>query len=260
MLTLFATIAGLLIAGVENWFKIIFFLVVFVIWIVNNVLNEKNSKAKRAAKRANVEPVGDSANRPQPIPAAEGFAGAGQSKSPQLNSEIEEFLQRANRKRSEKSQRKSARAAAKPAPPVVAAAAAPARRRLVESLKSADQSSLPSRTGRAAGAFVAPDLSTYDDGPSRLLDNDFLKDDAERQARFQQNFQHQVGRLTDTSLGNVPGQTTGPQSAGTSAQAPAPTVAAVAGVPLATLLSNPQSLQHAIVMQEILHRPEERWQ
>jgi hypothetical protein len=66
--------------------------------------------------------------------------------------------------------------------------------------------------------------------------------------------------LADTSLGNVPGQTTGPLSAGTSAQGPAPVVAAAAGVPLTTLLSNPQSLQQAIIMQEILHRPEERWQ
>lgn len=258
MLPLFATTTGLLLAD-ANWFKIIFFLVVFVIWIINNVLNDKNSKAKRAAKRPNVEPVGESLDRPQANRTAENLAGAGQPKSPQLNNEIEEFLQRANRKRSEKSQRKSPKAVPKAAAPVDAAAA-PARRRLVESLKSANQSSQPSRTGRADGAFVAPDLSNYEGGPSRLLDNDILKDDAQRQARFQQTFQHQVGRLADTSLGNVPGQTTGPQSAGSSAQGPAPAVAAAANVPLAALLSNPQNLQQAIIMQEILHRPEERWQ
>ena len=254
MLSPFATTAGLLLAD-ANWFKVIFFLVVFIIWIINNVLNDKNSKAKRAAKRAAAEPERVPANRAQANPVAE----AGQSTAPQLNTEIEEFLQRANRKRAEKSQRRSAKSATK-ATPAAAAVEPPVRRRLVESLKSADQSSLPSRTGRADGSFVAPDLSNYDGGPSRLLDDDILKDDAERQARFQQTFQHQVGRLADTSLGNVPGQTTGPQSAGTSAQGPAPAVAATANIPLAALLSNPQNLQQAIIMQEILHRPEERWQ
>jgi hypothetical protein len=89
---------------------------------------------------------------------------------------------------------------------------------------------------------------------SRLTD-DLKRGDAEREQHFQQTFDHKLGRLTDTSV------------AGAKAIAPpAPAAAAVPtgeAIPIDDWLplptTEPEDLRRALMMNEILRRPEHRW-
>ena len=226
-----------LLAADFGWVKIVFLLVVFVVWIFNNLIGDK-LKAKGRPQRPQIPP-------PQPdLP--EGQQPAGQ---PQLVGEIEEFLKRASRKREERTRRKRpAKVVEKPVPP---APATPSRR-LVQS--GADQQGFEVSQRGSVAEHVQQHLNTrqFADRAAHLADEDIAKSDDVREAHRKQVFDHKLGRLADTSTAAAP-------AAPAAAIAPTDAEVAAAAIGLSTLLSNPQNLKHAIVLNEILVRPEHRW-
>lgn len=221
-----------LFAALE-WVKFVFLIVFFLVWIFNNLLGDKAKAKARPQQRPQVPP-------PRPD-AAQAERPAGQQ---QLVGEIEEFLQRANQKRQEKVRRKQpAKAAAKPAPP---SPPKPARRLTQES------HDFEVTTGQSVAEHVQKHLDTsrFGDRAEHLVD-DIAKGDVVREAHRKQVFEHQLGRLADTSTRAA--QPAPPPVVLTAAEAEA------AAVPLAALLANPQSLKQAIVLNEVLARPEHRW-
>jgi hypothetical protein len=225
----------LLIAD-AGWIKLIFVAVVFIIWIFNNLMGDK-AKAKPRPMQ-----------RPMPPPKpTEGVPEAGRQAGQQpLVGEIEEFLQRANRKREEKARRKQGSKApkvAKPAP----VARQPARR-LVDGGSESQQFEVT--TGRSVAEHVQQHLNTsqFAERAAHMVDDDIAKNDAEREAHRRQVFDHKLGTLSDTS--------TGAAKAATEATAAARDIGAI---PIGNLLANPDSLRQAIILNEILTRPEQRW-
>lgn len=224
-----STAAQLAIFADAGLIKLIFVAVFFVIWIINNLIGEK-AKARKAKPlvrpAAPLNPDAPPAERAPP--------------QPQLVTEIEEFLKRANRKRQEKAKRKQPTKVAKSAPPPVQKPP----RRLVPSQFEEPSALTPDAVVTVAESVRQHlDTSDFSARASQLADADIARDDAERAAHLKQVFDHQVGRLADTSA----------QQASPATKEPA------AAASLAALLANPQSLKQAIVLQEILNRPEQRW-
>ena len=71
--------------------------------------------------------------------------------------------------------------------------------------------------------------------------------DDKLEARLQRTFDHKLGQLKDTTTAATPQQIK--QAADT----------AVTPLQIKGLLANPQSIRNAIVLSEILNRPEDRW-
>lgn len=220
----------ILILADAGWLKLLFVVVFFLIWLFNNLVGDqaKGRKARGGARPG--QP------RPPQVPAGEQPPA-----QQQLVGEIEEFLQRAKRKRQEKQERTKRRQAVRVEKPQSPPERKPPRRLV------AAESDLPDTPAEAVAAMSASvqqhlDTSDFASRASHLGDEDIAKDDAERAAHLQEVFGHQVGRLADTSKPTA----TAPPSA-------APQGAAV--TPLAALLANPQSLKQAIVLREILERP-----
>jgi hypothetical protein len=215
-----------------GWVQLVFLVVVFVIWVINNLLGEK-AKLKPKPQRGQM-----------PRPDIAGMEP--QAEQHKLAGEIEEFLKRATQKRQDKSRRKQ------PKKIVVTAVAPPSKpaRRLVEA--PTEQMEYQVKAGRSVDDQVRDRLNTqkFAERASRLVDEDIAQDDAEREAHMRQVFEHKLGRLADTSAVTA-SPTTGTE--------PTKLELAAASVPLASLLTNPQNLKQAIVLNEILSRPEHRW-
>jgi hypothetical protein len=225
---------ALLLLADAGWIKLIFVAVVFIIWIFNNLVGDK-AKAKPRQLQRPVPP-------PRPI---EGAPAEGRPAGQQpLVGEIEEFLKRANRKREEKARRKQQPKVAKPAPP---APPKPARR-LVDGGSEGQQFEFG--TNRSVADHVQQHLNTgqFAERAATLVDEDIAKDDASREAHRKQVFDHKLGSLSDTSTGSV--------KTAAAAQVAASDIGAI---PVGALLSNPDSIRQAIILNEILTRPEQRW-
>lgn len=227
-----------LLAGIEVWLKFIFVVVFLLIWVFNNLLSNKKPAA-RPQPRGPAPP-------PQPGLPAERPAGP-----QQLAGEIEEFLERATQKRQEKSRRKPAKTvvtAAAPVPPPKPA------RRLVQS--TSENQGFEVTTGEAVAEHVRKHLDNrqFTERAEHLTD-DITKSDTQREAHHKQVFEHKLGRLADTSTSQHA------QDASDSAASQQAThdASAAAATPIASMLANPESLRQAIVLNEILMRPEHRW-
>ena len=79
--------------------------------------------------------------------------------------------------------------------------------------------------------------------------DDLKRADAEREQHFKKTFSHQLGRLTDTSIqqGEATGDVEKQAASGTS-------ISDFTG-----LLSSPENLRRAIILNEILSPPDHRW-
>ena len=229
------------IAKIEDWFRVIVFVVFVLIWIFNSLLSNK-AKAKPRPQQ-----------RPQAPPRPDVPAGEQPARPQQLAGEIDNFLKRATQKRQEKSRRKQpAKAIVIPPPP----AASKPSRRLTQS--AADIAGFEVSSFGSVAEHVEKHLNTreFAERASQLVDEDIAKDDAEREAHLKEVFGHQVGRLADTSILPTARQLSdrAAAKAGT-----AGATAATAANTIAALLSNPENLKQAIVLNEILTRPEHRW-
>lgn len=192
--------------------------------------------------------------------------------------EIEEFLRRAAMRRA--AQQQAAQQAAQrqapvqqampaPPPPPARPALAPAfpQSEAVEVEIVYDEPAL----GAGVSSHVAQALDNRQfTERARHLGEEVGQADDKMGARLHRKFDHQVGQLRSTTASSVPAASTAQQSfdearQGAAGAAPAgagDAAAQAAGVSaseIAQLLRTPRNIRHAIILNEILARPEDRW-
>lgn len=211
----------LLLADAET-IKIILAIVAGLIWLVQHYIS---SNAKGQARRPPAKPEA----RPRPPAAPAG--------KPQMPGDVNEFLRRAAEKRAAEKRAAQRPMANEPAQPP---------RRLVTTKLDAPPGEVveaqavdESRSMTRIGSYVEQHLGTREEAAAQFTDVD--KSEAMFQAHLQQTFQHHVGQLDSQ------------------ASDPA-TAAPAADSPLAALLADPANVRQAIVLNEILQRPVDRWQ
>lgn len=223
-----------LLADIE-WMRWIGLIVFIVIYILNHFLggDKKKAKAPRAKPAEPIQP--DRTAKPSPPNRQTVPNTARQSQS----QEIEAFLQRAKQRRREK---------ATPQKPVAKAPPAPVRR-LVEAPLEAEVVK-----PRPLGASIAnQQLDTRDvTEHAEHLTDDLTEADQNRELHRRKMFSHRVGRLEDTS-GEV-GAKAGEDAPQTNAAA-----TAAAAVPVSAAFFSPKDIRQAVIVSEVLQRPEHRW-
>ena len=206
--------------------KVIMFVVVVAIYAINHLLSGiKKMPGQPPPARPAEGPRGPAANAP-PTPARQ-----------DLNSELNEFLRRAAAKRQEALGRSAPSAPARTEP------ARPRKRKKSEAPAEAARPVEERLTQRRplqrleSSAFESRSTSLKPLGGDQLGE------------RVREAFDRQLGQLGAAADNLVPAEVQ-PQTA-----EPQPSVAAE----LSALLYNPQSLRGAMILNEILARPEHRW-
>jgi hypothetical protein len=232
-----------LAAGIGEILGFLVPIVFFVIYALNQLLSAKGNQpparnAQRRAPERGERPLEPAAGPPKPQadPAS------------QLNAEIEQFLKRATQRRGERPMReRAARAAtatpkAPPKPPREAARQAPI-----------DVVPIERRDFDAVAASVEKHLANrgFSERAEHLAD-EVARADEQMEQHLQQAFGHRVGTLAAEAA--VAGATPV-----TDVQPTVKTDAPSAAASLAAVLASPQGMRQAIVLGEILARPEHRW-
>jgi hypothetical protein len=204
--------------------KILMILLFLVISVVGHFANKWREMQEEAARRAR-------ARRPSP-PSPQ--------QRPQ-DDEIAEFLRNANQR-----QRPAGHQPPPPPPPSPTRPSVfPPRPRVEEPLEA--EVVAPS-TGHLRETLAARTLTSSSSGP---LGGEVAQSDDRLQGHLHQVFDHQ---LSDLSTGEA--SSTAPTAG--QFRSPSPAMAPSAG--LVSLLTNADSLRQAIILSEILNRPEHRWE
>ena len=223
-----------LLADAE-WMRWVGLIVFIVIYILNHFLggDKKKAKVPRAKGAEAIQP--DRTVKPAPPNRQTAPGSARQSQT----QEIEAFLQRAKERRREKTPPQKTVAKAPPAPV----------RRLAETPLEAEVVK-----SRPLGASIAnQQLDTRDvTEHSEHLTDDLTQADQNRELHRRKMFSHRVGRLEDTS-GEV-GAKAGEDAPQSNAAA-----TAAAAVPISAAFFQPKDIRQAIIVSEVLQRPEHRW-
>lgn len=242
-----------LFADVEDLIKIalaIIFLVVPVVWGILGKLAQQQQQRHGGGRPPRRPPQGGApAGRPPGGARAGGLPGggapAGRPPGGGLEDEIGEFLRRAARHR-------QGQPAPPPRPGARPAVAGPAGQQLVEA-EVVRRTALGDEIQQHAGEYL--DAGAFRRRASELGEEVALADDRIEE-RLHAKFGHEV-----SSLAEIPGESTAPPKA-KGAIEPEDLVAqlpSTAAAGLAAMLSNAQSIRQAIVISEILTRPEGRW-
>jgi hypothetical protein len=203
-------------------------------WAVTNWAGRKGQPQQR-------RPVRPAAAPPRPAPQAAPIEVS-------LRDQVEEFKRRS-------AEQRTGQKMPLPAAPVVRPAEEPAqprkrRRPLAErpiaTASQASPSTEPRKVGQLAEALAQRAEERAATADARLTSIE--RGDAERERHLHQTFDHQLGRLKDAA---IPDETT-------EANAPAPQPATPAAA-LAKMLRDPGGVRQAILLGEILNRPEGRW-
>lgn len=222
------------LAAVEDWLKIIVPLVFFVIYAINQLLTASKTKP---AQPPNNPPRRKPEMAERPLRPAQRQAQPAPGGQAPLNAEIEQFLKRA-------SERRGGRESTEKAPPK-----APPRQ-LRET--SVDVEPITPQGFTEVAASVEKHLGDrgFKQRAEHLAD-DIVRADQQMEEHLQKAFSRKVGTLGDSE----------PRAAApvTDAEPVAQAERSPAATALAGLLSNPQNLKQAIVLNEILQRPESRW-
>jgi hypothetical protein len=222
-----------LFADAGFWLSILFPLVVFIVWVLNQAIG-------RVAQPQNPQrrPLAPQQPRPQQ----------------KVDDEIEAFLRRAAQQRGQ-AQRPPATAPAQPAAPrtlVPRSDAADAARRAaaeaVVPVEMVDEEGPAGMRGVSVSEHVQRHLDTrgFQQRASTITKVD--QADEELEERLHQAFDHQVGTLASRAEAK--------QAAAAASAAATATKVTASGV--YAMLRDPNSLRNAIILQEILRRPEER--
>lgn len=167
-----------------------------------------------------------------------------------MSDEIDEFIRRAAEKRRQaQGQRKPARPApiAPPAPPPT-----PVRRLAPEIVEAEIIEDVSAHVARSVNA------AAFDQHAAGLLDDDVDQADERVEARLQRTFDHKLGRLSQidsTEKGSAP-------TTRSATDAAAQVTTADANPMLSFLVKSfgsPQSIRQAVILSDILTRPEHRW-
>ncbi|MBI3462832.1 MAG: hypothetical protein HY000_07195 [Planctomycetes bacterium] len=178
--------------------------------------------------------------------------------NPELNSEVEEFLRRAAERRTGEQRREAAATAQRPQPapsrqplaPVRDEPRKPPRRKPARQPLQAEVLDDVTR-GRDVAEHVAQHFK-----PHQVLErapSDMAVDQADEamEEHLHSVFDHQLGKLRRPERAGAP--------TGASQVASPREPAAMEALDLAGLLRNPQTARQAIILNEILSRPEDRW-
>jgi hypothetical protein len=224
-------------ANFMTWAEIIGAVIVATIYVFNHLITVAGKQQRRPA-------------RPEVRPEQRGPRPAGGK--PVVQDEVAEFLKRAAEKRSTTKTAEGRPAQERVDPRIVEMRAAAQKR------QSANRSAAPAEIVEAR--TVEPLTPSRWPGP--VHSHVDTRDLAERagqlmqvdraDAAFQahiQSLDHQVGRINESDAG----QPSTPADAGPQ------TIVAPPNEVFAALLSDPQSLRQAIILNEIIERPVERW-
>ncbi|HTU27160.1 MAG TPA: hypothetical protein VMF30_17265 [Pirellulales bacterium] len=209
--------------------------IMVIFYVVNHLISrERKGQAQKSPRPVQGRPPVPDLTAKRPVtpvrPAPPG-------KPDPLLAEIQKFLKQSNADK---------RSPARPQPPTVK----PIR---VEPIKLRPE---------AAGDFLerpleARHLDTSDVGArASQLTDDLKRADVERQQHFQQTFTHKVGRLTDTSTAAANAEAAKP--AANLPAVPQSSAATSGWLPLS--VKNTDELRRAFILNEILQRPEQRWE
>jgi hypothetical protein len=212
----------LLLAAADDWLKYIP-VFAFLIYLLNHFIGIAGKQQQRRQARPEVRPDG---RPPRPRPAGQ---------RQEVQDEVAEFLKRAAEKRS----------AAKP---VEARPAQPRRVAPPEIVEARAVEEMPSNRWPES---VRPQVENREltERAGHLTHVD--RTEAAFQAHMQV-FDHTVGRINESAANPPP--PTGSQS-----DVAPQTINAPPNEVFAALLSDPQSLRQAIILNEIIERPVERW-
>jgi len=214
-------------------------LVALLFWVLNQIFgNEQQPAPKRQAQRPQPRP----AARPAPRPGQQRQAAAGD-----VNDEVAEFLRRAAQKRG--GQPAADVEVVRPQP------ARPAPRRLRpadEVIATAEVIEEPRRRPVVAAQSRPPAVKKPVE-KMRRLQSTLEEADERMEEHLHSVFEHRLGSLESSR--RAPAPKAAPPSAAAAEISQTPMAAAG----FAALLGNSESLRRAIVLSEILERPEHRW-
>ncbi len=234
--------------------------VIFVIWVIGQISNRAKEVPAKPVRRPERRPerraADDWANREDEdddVVMAQPAGGdkAGGDKGTVFN-EIEQFLARARQQTQQAAGQRPLVAKPLAAEPVVAELAGP-RRGLGGAMPSSP-GSLSSRKQVASHVKTYLDTSDIDAQVELLGDSVEIADDV-MEAHLKEVFDHRIGTLqqsaADTQASRHAASNARKRATGESVMAPP--------VDFAALLANAGDLRKAIVLNEILQRPVERW-
>jgi hypothetical protein len=209
-----------------EWIKLVIPIVMFSIYILNMLLGAKSPAAKQARARQQARV------NPPPPPAAD---------KQRVEDEVGEFLRRAAQQRSGKENR--------PAPAAQAAKPPkPARKPLADTAASREIATPTAVEGRPRTlATSITDSYAQRNRPERVAASSEVTQAVDSmESHLAQTFDHSLGAMSGS------GSSTGGEK--TAATPPSSTANE-----LVAMLRDPQSIREAIVISEVLRRPEERW-
>jgi hypothetical protein len=238
MMHVFGINSTFLLAAGQDWIQVVLPVVFFVIYLLGHLATNSMAKSGRRPNQA-----GRNAPRGQ-VPAGQGPVREPTPQDP-LNREIEEFLRRAAEARRGKSSAlqpaPAEPAVASPTPsPTVAERATTPKARAADRLTDRVSASVERHLGR-------DDVGTHAD----RLSDDMTRADREMEKHLRETFDHRLGTLGDSS-GDA---TISDDDPSTSAR-PAPSQATALA---AAALASTANVRQAIILNEILSRPEHRW-
>ena len=217
-------IATLLAAGIGDMVEV---LVILAIIIISTV-------AKFVGQRQQGQPP---AGRPQPPKPA----------APNLGDELDDFVRRAKRRATDPIRAEAARLGPKPKPKPKPPAQQPIHAEVVAAVTAGDQVADHDQKHLVKDGFASR---------RQELGGQVISADRQNDQRLHQVFDHTLGKITavldDTAAPSAPAADQNEPDIHDESAVPIPTFA----TDLASLLTDPGSLQQAVVLSEILQRPE----
>ncbi|HEY1600717.1 MAG TPA: hypothetical protein VGG64_14000 [Pirellulales bacterium] len=207
-----------------EWIKLVIPIVMFSIYILNMLLGAKSPAAKQARARQQARV------NPPPPPAAD---------KQRVEDEVGEFLRRAAQQRSGKENRPAP--AAQPAKPPK-----PVRKPLAETAASREIATPTAVEGRprTLATSITESYARRNQPERPVASTEITQSVESMESRLAQTFDHALGAISGSPAGGE--------------KTPAMPMSSTANE-LVAMLRDPQSIREAIVISEVLRRPEERW-
>jgi hypothetical protein len=259
----------ILLAKVNEVVSVLVGLAFFVIWVINQINDAKKKQAAQEQKKKMeaMQPAGNPNAAPAPPPADP------------LRAQVDEFLRRAGKQpAAARPQPKTQKPAGRDEVVVLldeSAAAPPPRKTLAEKMRIKVEAAKAQRAKPTASQIPRTQPPRPQQrGPSQPRPQTVVEhvtqhvgsaSEAFRQEvadlgqsvrRADEQFDVQLHQKFDHELGSL-GHSTG-TSATTEAGSPPRSIASPAGQ-IAAMLANPEGIRQAIILNEILHRPSDRW-
>ncbi len=217
-----------LIADIGDIIGVLVFIVIGLLSVAGQIMNKAKEKQQRAA------PPRPRPRPPQPQPR--------QQQGPLAN-EVDQFVRQAAQRRGEGGRQPVAQGQGRPQ---LAQRRPLAQQQPVEAVPVELLEPMSDDTGSVA-EHVRTHVSSRHVGTvgSRTLQSQVDQADENMEEHVHEVFDHKLGRLSST-----PGET---------ADQPGPTIPPTAAAGMAAMLSDASSIRQAIVLSEILQRPEHNW-